>query len=112
MGRGARFCPPFSGLAVSSAPSITRTCPLPVSATNPLGERHPVAPVRPTVPSCVLCPVERLTKRPTGHINLLRCSKTRAILVSQHNDFVVPRLWLRLGQEQIASLRRNLQVVS
>jgi hypothetical protein len=51
MGLAARFCPLWSGLAGSGAPSIATTCPLPVSATKPMAERVPLAPVQLTVHS-------------------------------------------------------------
>jgi hypothetical protein len=54
MGRGAKFWPPFSGLDASGAPSIINTWPLPVSATNPMPERVPDAPVQLTVHSILV----------------------------------------------------------
>ena len=51
MGRGARFWPPSSGRAASGAPSMAITWPEPVSATKPMPERVPAAPVQLTVHS-------------------------------------------------------------
>ena len=65
MGRGARFWPPFSGLAASGAPSMAITWPEPVSATKPMPDRVPAAPVQLTVhsmsaPSFFVCDKRRI----------------------------------------------------
>ncbi|MNT30003.1 hypothetical protein D3C72_1657720 [compost metagenome] len=51
MGRAAMFWPPLAGLFASGAPSMATTWPLPVSATKPIPDRAPLAPVQVTVHS-------------------------------------------------------------
>src|SRR5258708_7839100 len=80
MGRGARFCPPFSGRASSGAPSIISVWPVPVSARKPMPERAPVAPVHVTVHSILVPSIKG------GAAN-----KFRAILPIQHSDFARQR---------------------
>src|SRR5665647_630188 len=86
------FWPPFSGRAGSGAPSIVNTWPLPVSATNPIPERAPVAPVQLTVHSITLILVKSCDTKPIClrlRHPLAATQQSQAILISQHNDFVM-----------------------
>jgi hypothetical protein len=84
IGRGARLRPPFSGRASSGAPSMASTWPLPVSATKPMPERVPAAPVQLTVHSMswFLLVAERAAAR---H-EVFACSTATALAATQQKE--------------------------